>query len=286
MSTSRELSIDDLPRYSPWPARLLGVTPWSRPERTREDLLREFEREKWGTLLARVMSSGTRVSLDDVEAWEAASAPESLVTDGDSWLLLPAKEAGARYAAHVAAALSPYKSAPAILELGCGYGGQLLRVAKRPEFSGKRILGGELSESGVKVLRLLAESQGTPLTAGLCDLLADQVTTFDVPPGSLVYTSYAACYVPMLNLGFVRGISKLRPAAVVHLEPCYEHASPDTLLGLMRRRYIEVNGYTRNLQSVLRDAESQGLIRILAEKPAIFGANPFLPASVLAWMPA
>jgi len=49
---------------------------------------------------------------------------------------------------------------------------------------------------------------------------------------------------------YVHAIAALRPAAVVNVEPCYEHCSSSTLTGLLRRRYIEINDYNRNLMSV------------------------------------
>jgi hypothetical protein len=67
---------------------------------------------------------------------------------------------------------------------------------------------------------------------------------------------------------------------VVHFEPCYEHCDRQTLLGLMRQRYFEVNDYNTNLSTLLHEAENQALVRILEEKPAIVGSNPFLVASL------
>ncbi len=57
------------------------------------------------------------------------------------------------------------------------------------------------------------------------------------------------------------------------------------MLGLMQRRYVEINGYNTNLLSVLHKHRDDGKIDILVETPQIFGMNPFLPVSVLAWRP-
>jgi hypothetical protein len=53
----------------------------------------------------------------------------------------------------------------------------------------------------------------------------------------------------------------------------------------MRRRYIEINDYNRNLVTVLEAAEKEGRIRILTQSPNLFGRNPLLPASLIAWKP-
>ena len=45
---------------------------------------------------------------------------------------------------------------------------------------------------------------------------------------------------------------------MIHIEPCYEHCEGKTLLGLMRRRYIQVNDYNTNLVTVLREQSERG----------------------------
>jgi hypothetical protein len=53
----------------------------------------------------------------------------------------------------------------------------------------------------------------------------------------------------------------------------------------LRRRYIEVNDYNRNLVSLLRAQQAEGALRILEELPAVLGVNPLLPVSVIVWSP-
>jgi hypothetical protein len=38
-------SLDDLPKFSKWPARLLGLEPWESKEKTEVEIEREFGRE-------------------------------------------------------------------------------------------------------------------------------------------------------------------------------------------------------------------------------------------------
>ena len=85
---------------------------------------------------------------------------------------------------------------------------------------------------------------------------------------------------------FFRTLASWRPKAVVHVEPCYEHYPADSLLGMLRRRYVELNDYNRNLVSALRGLERAGELRVIAEQPALFGRNPLFPVSVIAWQPA
>ena len=73
------------------------------------------------------------------------------------------------------------------------------------------------------------------------------------------------------------------PARLLGFEPCYEHCNAMTLLGLMRRRYIEMNDYNMNLATLLHARQKQGEISILREEAAVFGSNPLLACSIIIW---
>ena len=53
----------------------------------------------------------------------------------------------------------------------------------------------------------------------------------------------------------------------------------------MRRRYIELNDYNRNLLGLLRSFEKVGQIRLLEHRPCVFGGQPFNPTSIIVWSP-
>jgi len=147
------------------------------------------------------------------------------------------------------------------------------------------VFAGELTTSGTRLIAMLADAEGVSVHADRCDLTSVPVTPLAIPPKALIYTSYAAQYVPRLSQSFVESLSALDPSAVVHIEPCYEHCEGKTLLGLMRRRYIQVNDYNTNLVTVLREQCERGAIEIVEERPAVFGSNPLLAASVIVWRP-
>jgi hypothetical protein len=63
------------------------------------------------------------------------------------------------------------------------------------------------------------------------------------------------------------------------LEPSYEFYD-DSLLGLMRRRYIELNDYNRDLFSVLQGRED---VRILRLEREVVGWNPFNALTLVHW---
>jgi len=279
------LTLNDLPRFSPWPARLLGLEPWTRRLKTPVEVTREFEHEKWGPLLENVRAAKTPATLQEVNEWMLNDAPPSLCSINERLELISAMDAYRRYLEMVKCALDQHGPASALVELGAGYGAVLLGLAQMEPYTRMRIMAGEFSAAGVELLRRLAAAQGIAIAADHCDLASPGITALTIPPDSIIFTSYAAHYSPKLPAAFVERLSALQPRAVVHFEPCYEHCERDTLIGLMRRRYIEVNDYNTNLITLLREHHERGLIKIIEERPAGFGSNPLLPASVLAWAP-
>jgi len=278
-------SIDDLPAFSPWPARLLGLDSWKHRKKTAAEVIREFDQEKWGVLLERVRTSPVAVNIDDVERWSVEGVPDSLVSIGDRLELLSPIQARRRYLALIESVLRRYLPAAAVAELGAGYGSVILQLARRPRFAGVPLLAGEYAERGCELIRQLSQASGLRIVVGHCDLGSRTPVDFAVPEGALLFTSMAVHYVPRLSEGYVHAIAALRPAAVVNVEPCYEHCSSSTLTGLLRRRYIEINDYNRNLMSVLRAQQAAGTLRIVEEIPAVIGINPLLPVSVVVWVP-
>ncbi len=278
-------TIDDLPRYSPWPARLLGIQPWEKRLKTPEEITREYEKEKWGQLLVKVQETGREVSVEEIDKWVFADASDSMCSIEETLQLLSADEAHQRYLGLVEATLKPLLPASALVELGAGYGSIILNLAKRDVFARMRFMAGEYTASGMELIRRSGRAQSLDIEVAHCDFASRQVTDLTIPPDSVIFTSYATPYVPKLSVDFVEALSSYRPRAVVHIEPCYEHCDPDTLLGLMRRRYIEVNDYNTNLVMLLHSQQESDRIVILEERRAVFGSNPLLPVSILVWRP-
>lgn len=209
-----------------------------------------------------------------------------IYADGPHLFETTAKDAHLRYRDFVAGILKEYLPASAIVELGAGYGSVIVDMARRPEFAGVPAFGLELTATGAQLIKHMSAVENVNVTVGECDMLAKPVTDLAVPHGAVVFTSYAACYEPRLQKSFVSGLAKLRARAVVLIEPCYEHCDDSTLLGLLRRRYIELNDYNTNLATLLLEESEAGSVKILDERKAAFGPNPLLAASVIVWEPA
>jgi hypothetical protein len=210
-----------------------------------------------------------------------------MFSEGEELYEGTAREAHSRYRDLVARALNEHVTgATALVELGAGYGSVIVDLASRPEFAGLPAFGLDLTAAGAELIARMAAAQEVIVKSGLCDLLANSVTDVSIPEGALVYTSYAAHYEPTHARGFIDRIAALGQKTTVFIEPCYEHCDDSTLLGLLRRRYIEVNDYNTNLVTLLHEQSDAGRVKILDERKAAFGHHPLLAASVIAWEPA
>ena len=265
---------------------MVGTEPWEQRVKNRVEIEREYQLEKWGSLLVKVEESPWPLRLADLDLIMQGGDELVICADGADLFEMTARDAHLRYRDFVANILKDYLPATALVELGAGYGSVIVDLARRPEFAGIPAFGLELTPAGTQLIKLMAAAENVSVTAAECDMLARNVTDAPVPAGSLIFTSYAAYYEPQLRKSFLDGLAAMRPRAVVLIEPCYEHCDDSTLLGLLRRRYIEVNDCNTNLATLIHQESEAGSVKILDERKAAFGPNPLLAASVIVWEPA
>ncbi len=277
-------SLDELAKFSKWPARLLGLEPWESKEKTPEEIEREFGREKWGVLLEKFRQNpGSR--LEDVDKWAAGDATNTLASVDEHIVEMTPEESHDAYIAFISNALEPHLPASALVELGCGYGSVILGLARKAAFQDIPYFAADFTTTGPELAELVAKQEGIALSTGNANLRSNPVTDLSIPEGAVIYTAYAAQYVEPLTDDFVNGLLALKPKAVVHVEPVYEHCNPETLLGLLRQRYIQACRYNRNLSTILHHHERLGSLEVIQESVPGFGPNPLLAASVIAWKP-
>ena len=277
-------SLNELPKFSSWPARLLGLEPWQTKPKSPEEIEREFGREKWGALLEKFRQN-PESRLDDVDRWSAGDQTTTLASVDEHIVEMTPEESHDAYIAFIADALEPHLPASALVELGCGYGSVILGLARKAAFQDLPYFAADFTSTGVELAHRIAGNESIKLATGSADLRGSPITNLEIPDGAVIYTAYAAQYVDPLEETFVEGLMSLRPKVVVHVEPVYEHCDPTTLLGLLRQRYIEANGYNRNLSTILHDHEAKGSLEIIRDSSPGFGPNPLLAASVIAWVP-
>jgi hypothetical protein len=248
---------------------------------------REYDKEKYARTLETYRHHSARgpVTPEDLKRLEAAEAPAPnprVVSKGDQLFLCAADlvEFREEYLGVLESALrDAVAGAEVVIELGCGYGYNLWRLRNR--FPGKLWLGGEFSQNAVRLAGLLFEND-RELRVEHFDYYDPAYELFhragDRP--TVVFTAHSIEQIPSAA-PFLIGLSRHRARIrdVFHFEPVYE-LHGEGLLGLLRRRYAEVNDYNRDLLSGLR---ARADIRVVQTRADVLGINPLNPTSVIQW---
>lgn len=281
-----KISWEDIAKYSHWPKRLTGEEPFSVRPKTPESVTREFNDEKWAALYDQAKDNPS-MSLLEIEDLEVNFKNKTaLLWHGDFYLTTERGQRD-RNLELCLETLRPYaKEATAIVEFGAGFGGKILNVAQDKDFRHLPSFAGEFTSKGQDLIRLLAKRMGLKTAVGYCDFAKLESNGFEkIPPGAILFTSYAAHYVPHLPEDFPAFFAKFKPRIVVHFEPVLELHNTGSRHDQMVQKYFELNDYTRNLRSVLKASEMAGKIKILREQKNVIGGNPFLPISITEWSP-
>lgn len=273
--------LNDLPRYSRWPSEILKEGCEKRVKNP-EQISREFGLEKWGCLLKKWQEHPC--GIEAVRAWEIS--PEALLPalDHGSLMLMAASAAHERYADLIEGALLEDPSAH-LVEIGCGYGSILLELMGRARLHYQSVFGLEYTSEGMELARNLAAWHGHNLTIGHGDFNSENITDVEIPRDCDILTSYSFHYVRDTRSALLN-ILNLKPRRVLHFEPILQHYENDAILGLLQRRYLEINDYNSSLRSELTRLADEGIIEIIREEAMAFGANCLLPASTIIWCPA
>ena len=134
-------------------------------------------------------------------------------------------------------------------------------------------------------MELLNQSSDKKVKIGHCDFRSLEIDKGLVPANAIIFTSYAAHYVPQLDNAFADYLLALKPKVIIHSEPVYEALEQHTKFGRMCQKYMELNDYTKNLLQVIKESEAQRKSKISNINPNCLSINPFLPISVLEWHP-
>jgi len=273
----RPISVERLPEFSPWPARLLGVEPWRVPKRDLARVQREYDRDTYGRCLA-FLAAHPRAGARELRQHELGDLRRRVcVSTGNKLFTTTMAKAWQWHMSLLVDMLRPYlRKAQVVVELGCGYGYNLWWLQQR--FPDRSFVGGELSRNAQRVARRLFRTPGIQVQHfNYCDTSWQLLR--DCPRPYVLFTSHSIEQLPSAAHA-VRCLARCKGLlAVCHLEPVVE-LEGKSLLGLLRRRYAEANDYNRDLLSCLR---SHPGIRVVATRHDIGGLNPLNPTSFTAW---
>lgn len=277
---SKEIGINELPIYSPWPARLLG-NKWRKPNRTTERVLAEYDKDKYSKLLSAWVNNVMSPSELARHGMDTELCPFSI----QSKLYLGTQSTIQDIADKILIdAISPYiQSADTIIELGAGWGYNLFVLY--PLWPDKQYIGGDVAPNAIELASHMAEVYPYPHTHFEVFNFTDSMwSIFDnIKDKAIVLTRHAIEQLPSARDTIAKLVKyKDKIEIVIHLEPLYELSPVDNLLGLLRRSYAEANDYNVDLLSAVKGKAKKKILTIDYD---ILGSNPLNPTSLLVWKP-
>lgn len=278
-----EIEFLELPKYSVWPQKLLGLEELRHRIKNRNEIIREFDAEKWGGLLSKYSS----------HSFGSTSAIRDFF-DGDEeipcfwkrrFYLIPAKDYSKVQADLLSEIISLFLPAENIVELGAGFGAMIHDIAQRERFKGIGFWGGELTESGKTLIQNISNDFNVPVRAFHFDFCADDFALqSNLPPNSILFTCFAISYAHDIGVQFIEKVISLKPKIIINLEPFYPWQSFD-IFSLMVQKYYVANDYNRNIEGLIDAARELKIIDSLIKTEPLIGNNPFIPLSLLVWRP-
>lgn len=275
----KEISLDELPKHTPWVRRLLHLEPFSKAVRDLAKIDAEYDKDKYAKLLAYYNKQPGR-SIADIRMKEFFPDSDTTCFSRKGKLFLTSVANFLRlddkFLIDVLA--EPVSKVGVVVELGCGYGYNFSVL--RDAFPHRLWWGGEYSQNAIQ----LAEH----LFADCEDISVLPFNYYDdtwailenLEEKALLFTRHAIEQLPQVKSimpTFAKYKDKI--AGVVHLEPVYELIDKHSTLGLMRQVYTLMNDYNTDLLTTLNGMR----VQIQRVDVDLFGVNPLNPTSLVQW---
>ena len=275
----KKIHFNELKNYSNLP-NLIKQSK-TKKLKTKKEVLREFNTEKWGSILKDLQSDGNK-SLFDIDLLVEGFDQTNTFFYNKQFFIGNGKEIFDMHIDLYENIMRDYiKDSSCLVELGAGYGSKILNLSQSSGFNHLPLYATEYTLNGCESIKILAERMKKNIKVGLCDFKELTMDVMDIPEGGIIFTSYALHYAQMLSNKFTNFINKLKPRVVIHFEPIYEYHKNDEY-GQMCKKYIEINDYNLNMASVFNQKMKTKEINLIKKKN-VLGSNPFLPLSVVKW---
>jgi len=276
-----KISLNDISKWSDWPARLLELAPRTIPHRTIEKIDQEYDKDKYARCLDYCIHAEDKITYDDIKQFELGIDPASklCISCDDELYIVPLGDANTRYYQLILDTVSAeVNKCKTVVELGCGYGYNLWML--KQHFPIKTFIGGEYSNNAVQLASRL--NKYDTISVLHFNFYDENSYTFleKLAPPIVVLTAHAIEQLPS-SVSMLDAISRYREIiqTVFHFEPVFQ-LHDQTLLGLMRQRYARINDYNGDL---LFELKKRSYIRILNIQANVVGLNPLNPTSVIQW---
>lgn len=273
------IDFNEITRYNDWPTRLINQHDLVIKKKSRNEILREFGKEKWYQINQLI----EKIKNPDINKIEEIINDNNKIVSfyKGNFYTCSKKEIDDLYLKIFEKTLLKYiNEVDCIVELGAGYGSKILNIANNETFKNKKFIAGEITLEGQIAISKIATHMGLEIDVGFCDISKGEYEDLKIPKNSLIFTSYSTHYTRKLKKEVYQKLLNLNPSIIIHFEPIYEIYNDGNLHDLMCKKYIEINDYNTNLLEVLNELENDRMIRFNIQKN-IIGSNPFLPISII-----
>lgn len=283
----KKVSEESLSSFSEVPKLLLSKNPEIR-WKNKESISREFEDEKWGSLLE--ISKKHNASVDLLENIMHQDIEEKLfLYEDDLFLDQPINISKLFLKESIDALKEIYigSNCQSLVEVGAGYGRLLIPLAdalkkEKPE----KVLGTDFTKASGKILKNLSKKLEYNIDSCLIDISGkgdyqDKLSSIDcIKP--LIFSCQTAMYVPFLDNDFIELMKTWPDGIFCNIEPIY-NKDPKNNLEFLQSRYVEVNDYNRNLLDLLQKYSKKNLVEIIFSSSCKVSENAFLPLQTIVW---
>jgi len=279
LKNKKKITLNELSLYSDWPNRLLQLESYGIKYKNIDEVIREYDKEKWNDRLNLYKS---KIKWNNVVEFRDFEADEILprYIYGDYFLL---KEKEYNYLqSQLLFYILNKLSFSNLVELGAGYGAMVLDLASKKEFQDKNFFAGDISQNGVTLLKKIASDFNLKVKAHKFNFYNESEYNW-IMPNSVVYTCHSYMYIPKITNKIITNLVNTHPRLVINLEPIFPKSN--YISDLMNKKYILINDYNTNLKDILYNLKDNNMIEIIVDSVPILGNNPFIPFSIIAWLP-
>ncbi len=175
------------------------------------------------------------------------------------------------------------RNAPAIYELGCGTGHNLLRLKMcNPDAA---LIGMDWAEASNRLLRQVADVFGDPHGMWPVNFDLFRPTAIETISGSALFSCAALEQIGTRFEPLLQWMLAQKPSIVVHIEPITELLDGTKLLDYLSMAYCRKRGYLANYYTRLRELEAEGRITIRMARDSGVGSLFIQGYQCLVWSP-
>ena len=279
LKNSKQASFNSLPIIDKHIHLYLNEEVFPRAVKDRSDILREYEDEKWGGLLAHLNSnqnfSHSNVmrafyGSDEIAMFFNHCIFQASILDYH-WLVT-------ELLSNVFHQLSENQPIE-LFEFGCGFGGTLIGTAIKLERTSQLscVFGTDISASGMEILTKLSEAEGIPVRTNIFDFGSNQKVP-KIPVGlnsvRFAFTHFSLAAQTEYTDNPIETILRNSEADyIVICEPIVSDVIPATFSSHFTRNHIKHNSYNNRIKIYVDELVSKGLGEIIANSDDIIGAS-------------